>query len=255
MPSRVFPKTAMVDLCQNLFELHCITPHAISTIGPHWKSSEGRWSRSRSKLNEAIPDGATRWYIAVYSDQWIDDWIYEKNLFRLSIEQESDSININLSTPLNGGVSICHILNLFVVSKAKNQIAAFQVDLPFELSPTGYLRGSSVQVFDRSFGEHTKADKKEITDARDWRWKHAYWRDGLRDIYPFMILSQCQRNLSLVDGQCLERLIINDSRMGLLETSEGIVSWRPTTYARDLLRRFYRPSWLGSSLPAMRFAP
>jgi hypothetical protein len=101
MPSEAFSKAAMVDLCNALFERHSITPYAISAIGLQWKSTGGRWSRSRSKLNDAIPDGFTHWFIAVYSDQWIDDWIYEKNLFRFNIEQQNGNININLSTPLN----------------------------------------------------------------------------------------------------------------------------------------------------------
>jgi hypothetical protein len=248
MPSEAFSKAPMVDLCNALFERHSITPYAISAIGAQWKTSGGRWSRSRSKLNDAIPNGLTHWFIAVYSDQWIDDWIYEKNLFRFSIEQQNGNINIQLSTTSNVDIITIEIIELFVIPEFKNKIAAFHVDLPFELSPTGYLEGGMILMFDRSFGKHSKPDRDEITNARDWRWKNSYWHDGMRDIYPFMILSEFQRNLPLADGQCLEQLIRDDSRMGQLTTLDGITSWQPTNFARDLLRRHYRPTWLGSSI-------
>jgi hypothetical protein len=215
MPSEAFSKAPMVDLCNALFERHSITPYAISAIGAQWKTSGGRWSRSRSKLNDAIPNGLTHWFIAVYSDQWIDDWIYEKNLFRFSIEQQNGNINIQLSTTSNVDIITIEIIELFVIPEFKNKIAAFHVDLPFELSPTGYLEGGMILMFDRSFGKHSKPD---------------------------------QRNLPLADGQCLEQLIRDDSRMGQLTTLDGITSWQPTNFARDLLRRHYRPTWLGSSI-------
>jgi hypothetical protein len=246
MPSEACQKEPMAGLCQRLFEHYSIKPYAISAIGPLWKSSGGRWSRSRAKLNSAIPDGTSDWYISVYSDQWIDDWIYEKNLFRFSIEQRRGSINIQITTPMDVGINVIDVLDILVIPNHREKVAAFSVDLPFELSPEGYLGGGVVLVFPRSFGEHTRAVVNEITNARDWQSKHAYWRDGIRDIYPFMLLSKNQRKLPLSNGQSLEALIQSDPRLGSLATCEGTVSWSPTYFARDILRKDYRPSWLGS---------